>query len=201
MMMKKPSARCRLLETASKLFFRKGYTEVGIDEIIEQSETAKATFYRHFPSKELLVEAWLMAIHEGAEDRQKLILESEGCPVGKIADSFDALMDYMTRHDFRGCPYSNSCAVTGPGKELIRKQIEVHKESSRRFYRQLCSLFVGDENGSAILGDRIFLLYSGATTEAQNLRDTWPVRVAKEAVLELCDLAAGGKSCDCHQYN
>lgn len=183
--MKKEPAKCRLLRTASKLFLKRCYSEVGIDEIIERSGTAKATFYRHFPSKDLLVEAWLKAIHEGAEDQQQKILESEGCAVQKISDSFEALADYMEKHDYRGCPYSNSCAVTDPDNEVIRKQIEIHKHSSRNFYRKLCAEITKDLEQAELLGDRIFILYSGATTEAQNLREQWPIKTAQKAAVKL----------------
>ena len=36
------------------------------------------------------------------------------------------------------------------------------------------------------LGDAMFLLYSGAVTEAQNCRNSWPVDAAKMAALKLC---------------
>jgi len=43
----------------------------------------------------------------------------------------------------------------------------------------------GPERGRFV-GDTLFVLYSGATTEAQNLRSDWPVRVAKNAAVEFC---------------
>lgn len=189
MIPKKSPARCRLLETASRLFQKRGYSEVGIDEIIEESQTAKATFYRHFPSKEKLVEAWLCAIHDNSEERQEKIINAEGCPVQKIANAFDGLSDYMIAHDFRGCPYSNSCAVTESGNELIRQQIERHKESTRQFFHRISQCILEVRNEANLLGDRIFILYSGATTEAQNLRDLWPIETAKGAALDLCEMA------------
>ena len=182
---KKSSARCRLLEAASRLFQKRWYSEVGIDEIIQTSETAKASFYNHFPSKDLLVEAWLKAVHEGSEQQQQAILEADGCPIQKISDSFDALADYMEKHDYRGCPYSNSCAVTDPDNEVIRKQIEIHKRSSRNFYRRLCSSITSDADLASQLGDCIFILYSGATTEAQNLREDWPIKAAGAAAVDM----------------
>jgi AcrR family transcriptional regulator len=54
-----PEARQRLLLAASELFYRDGISATGVDALTEAAKVAKATFYRHFPSKDDLVMAWL----------------------------------------------------------------------------------------------------------------------------------------------
>jgi AcrR family transcriptional regulator len=54
-----PEARQRILDTAYDLFSHRGIRAVGTDELIERAGVAKATFYRHFPSKDDLVLAFL----------------------------------------------------------------------------------------------------------------------------------------------
>ena len=50
----KPSAaRERLLETASRIFYAEGIHAVGVDRVIGEAHVTRATFYRHFPAKEL----------------------------------------------------------------------------------------------------------------------------------------------------
>jgi AcrR family transcriptional regulator len=58
------SARERILTTAYRLFTRRGIRAVGTDEVIAQSGVAKATLYRHFPSKNDLVLAVLQRREE-----------------------------------------------------------------------------------------------------------------------------------------
>lgn len=53
------AARERILATAYELFTRRGIRGVGVNEIISSSGVAKASFYRHFPSKDDLVIAVL----------------------------------------------------------------------------------------------------------------------------------------------
>lgn len=48
------SPKKRILVAASELFYLQGYTSTGINQIIRESKTAKASFYDHFPSKENL---------------------------------------------------------------------------------------------------------------------------------------------------
>ena len=47
-----PIARDRILASAYDLFSTKGVRAVGIEEVIERAAVAKATLYRHFPSKD-----------------------------------------------------------------------------------------------------------------------------------------------------
>lgn len=183
--MRKPNAKERILDTAGKLFFRHGYSEVGINEIIAKAETAKASFYQHYPSKEALCEAWLSDVHDRSEMTRGEILESESSPADKIGLYFDQLKTFMKESEFRGCPYSNTGAVSSGECSGILEQIQGHKESIREFLRDICFQQSGDRSRANHLGDRIFLLYSGATTECQNLKEIWPVEVAREAALEL----------------
>jgi len=52
-------ARERIIATAYDLFSRRGVRAVGIDEITDTAGVAKATLYRHFPSKDDLILAFL----------------------------------------------------------------------------------------------------------------------------------------------
>jgi AcrR family transcriptional regulator len=195
--MKKPNAKDRILETASELFHQRGYSEVGINEIIEKAETAKATFYQHFPSKELLCESWLDAVHARSEVRCQGILNAPGKASEKIDRCFADLETYLETSDYRGCPYSNTSAVVESGCRGILRQVEEHKESTREFFRALAAdlasaLSCDDapaDDCVGRLGDALFVLYSGATTEAQNLREMWPVKAARCAASELCAAA------------
>ena len=53
------SARQRLLETARDLFYHEGIRSVGVDTIVERSGVGKATLYRHFPTKDDLIAAYI----------------------------------------------------------------------------------------------------------------------------------------------
>jgi len=183
--MRRSNAKERILETASKLFHQKGYSEVGINEIIETAETAKASFYQHYPSKEALCEAWLDTVHERSEDHRSGIIESELAPSKKIENYFKDLEGFMVQSEFRGCPYSNMGAVTDGACAGIIDQIQDHKESIRQFFRAVCLQQFDDLAKANETGDHLFLLYSGSTTEAQNLKDIWPIKVAQSIANQL----------------
>ena len=56
---KQSDPRERILEAADRLFYTEGVRATGTEKIMSVSEVAKATFYRHFPSKDDLVIAYL----------------------------------------------------------------------------------------------------------------------------------------------
>lgn len=106
---KKSEAREHILRTAEELFYSRGYRAVGVDLLISESDVAKATFYRHFPSKDEL----LVAVLEGHDQRFRQWLEAR---VGELAKSpverplavFDALAERFGKRSFRGCAFINS---------------------------------------------------------------------------------------------
>lgn len=56
--------RDRLLHAAEELFMQEGVVRVTVDAIAERAGSTKMTLYRHFPSKEKVVEAWITLLTE-----------------------------------------------------------------------------------------------------------------------------------------
>src|SRR2546422_8220385 len=48
----RPSARQRIFDTASELFYLKGIRAVGVETIAAEADTTKMSLYRNFPSKD-----------------------------------------------------------------------------------------------------------------------------------------------------
>ena len=101
-------ARERILTTAYRLFTRRGIRAVGTDEVIAQSGVAKATLYRHFPSKNDLVlavlqrreELWTL---EMVEQQSRLRGDT---PEAQLLAIFDVFHDWFQEHEgFDGCSF------------------------------------------------------------------------------------------------
>jgi AcrR family transcriptional regulator len=112
----KPDARGRILDTAYELFSRRGVRDVGIDEVIERAGVAKATLYRHFPSKDDLVIAFL----ERREQRWTLAwVEAEArrrgtTPEEQLLAIFELFDEWFHRDDFEACSFINVLLEMGP---------------------------------------------------------------------------------------
>jgi AcrR family transcriptional regulator len=110
------SARERLLAASYDLFSRRGIRDVSIDEVLERSGVAKATLYRHFPSKDDLVLAFL-------ERRERLwthgtveagAISRSTDPVGRLLAIFDVFDEWFQREDFEACSFINVLLELGP---------------------------------------------------------------------------------------
>jgi AcrR family transcriptional regulator len=104
------TARERILTTAYRLFTRRGIRAVGTDEVIAVSGVAKATLYRHFPSKNDLVLAVLQRREElwtvGLVEQQSRLRGET--PEEQLLAIFDVFDDwFQKREDFDGCSFIN----------------------------------------------------------------------------------------------
>jgi AcrR family transcriptional regulator len=121
------SVRERLLFTAAGLFYREGIRAVGIDRIIAESGTAKASFYRHFKSKEDLVLAYLYLRHDmwmrWFSSRLQRACEQRGRSFERVAE---VLGEWFVEPDFRGCAFINVLAEGVPTGEVL-SLVQSHK--------------------------------------------------------------------------
>lgn len=109
-------AQERILEAAYELFSRRGIRDVGIDELIERAGVAKATFYRHFPSKDELVTAFLKR-RETRWTKQWVEAEARKrgrTPEEKLLAIFNLFDEWFRRDDFEGCSFINVLLEMGP---------------------------------------------------------------------------------------
>ncbi len=180
----KVPARERILETANLLFTARGYGNVGINEIISRSSTAKATFYDHFPSKNKLCSAWLASRHFKSESEWETTLQGSGRGEVRILAVFDQLKEFLQAGNYRGCPYTNTTGFLGEEESAAREQIVAHKLAQRDFFIALAGSVTTPARARK-LGAALFLLYSGATMESQNARKIWPVEAARETAKAL----------------
>ena len=102
-------ARERILDGSYELFSHRGIRDVGIDEVIERSGVAKATLYRHFPSKDDLVLAFLER-REQVWTREFVEAEAESrgaTPDEQLLAIFDVFDEWFRREDFEACSFIN----------------------------------------------------------------------------------------------
>ena len=103
------SARERILQSAATLFPGGRIRVTGVDALIAHADVAKATFYRHFPSKDDLVAAWLRSPDARWLDVVVAELGDRGyTPLAKLLGFWEVLGEWAERERFRGCPYLNT---------------------------------------------------------------------------------------------
>jgi AcrR family transcriptional regulator len=133
------AARQRILDTAYELFSQRGVHDVGIDELIERAGVAKATLYRHFPSKDKLVLAFLDQreqrwTHEWVESEAR---RRGATPEQQLLAIFDLFDEWFHCDDFEGCSFVNVLLEVGNLDHPVGRASADHLENIRTVVRTL----------------------------------------------------------------
>jgi AcrR family transcriptional regulator len=133
------AARQRILDTAYELFSRRGIRAVGVEEVISRAAVAKATLYRHFPSKDDLVLAFLAQrelrwtrqfVEAGVRERGA---SAEEC----LLAIFDVFHDWFQREDYEGCSFVKVLLETADRKNPVGAASVHYLENIRTIVREL----------------------------------------------------------------
>ena len=130
--------RERLLDTAYELFSRRGIRGVGVEEVIEHAGVAKATLYRHFPSKDALVLAFLER-REQHWTHDLLEVQTGGphaSPRERLLAIFDVLDERIHGEDFDAYLFFNALLEMGAEHPAGVASVR-HVENIRSIVRQL----------------------------------------------------------------
>jgi AcrR family transcriptional regulator len=119
-------ARERLLATASQLFYAEGIGNVGVSRIVAESHVTLATFYRHFPSKQDLVVAYLRGIHD-----QEVAWSDEMSTRLRGRELLNAIRDFVVSQisdpAFRACAFTNAASEIEAADSPIRHVVTEHR--------------------------------------------------------------------------
>lgn len=117
--------RTRIVVAAYALFSQRGIRDVGVNELISSSGVAKATFYRHFPSKNHLAlaflkrrdELWMMgSVVPEARSRAEN-------PEDQLLAIFDVYHQWFHNDDFEACSFVKVLLEMGADHPLGRASI------------------------------------------------------------------------------
>ncbi|MCW2630568.1 TetR/AcrR family transcriptional regulator [Mycobacterium sp.] len=161
---KRPSARERLLAASDELFYRNGVHSTGIDAVIEKAGVAKGSLYYIFGGKDELVAAYLRGRLDAWRGRVTAAQAGVDDPEEKILAVFDAIADYVSLPEFRGCPFVNAAAEApaGEAQEMVIKEY-------RRWVRESFVALAAETGVTdpAALADALIVLYDGALATAE----------------------------------
>lgn len=165
----KISVRDKILHTAHDLFYSTGFKATGVDTLIKEAKVTKVTFYRHFPSKSLLILAYLHYRHEiwmnwfEASLRRNL---NAGQTSSEALSA--ALYEWFVSPEFHGCAFINASAEAK--SEDIESEIKAICRDHKSETRKIIMLLTGITDEQIV--NQIMLLIDGAIIHAQMGMDT-----------------------------
>ena len=178
------SARERILDTATQLFYQDGIQNVGVDRIIAESGVAKMSLYNHFKSKDALIEAVLRQRDQHwCHWFVTQVEQHSSDPKEQLLAVFDVLQEWMEQPEFRGCAFMNATVeLANPEHPGYQAAVE-HKQKVAHYLLHLTEA-AGLASPEAI-AQQLLLLVEGAIAVAMIQEDPTTARVAKQVAAML----------------
>lgn len=186
------SPKSRIIETATNLFYKQGFESTGINQIIDESNSFKKSFYTYFQDKNQLALEYL-------EIQEKELLEL----LNKLMKKHSEYSNFVTawtkfqkkimyNDSYRGCPFALFTNQSIKNKEIFEEKIQ---EIFRNLENQLVTYidFLKEKNKfpkkkqSKEIVKKIILYYEGAQQTYFMTKDLSYIKILEEELLKLKD--------------
>lgn len=169
-----PSAtRQRLIEIAVRRFYRDGFRNVGIDQILTEVGISKTAFYKHFECKEDLMLAALEKQNLWLQNTFHDMIRERGgeTAIGQLRAVLDVVEMIIKSDEFQGCIFVNA-AMEFP---LLHEPAHIAAaENKRAIEKIICELATrAGALDPRALAEELCLIFEGAYVTRQvtgNLR-------------------------------
>lgn len=171
----KQESRQRILVAAAELFTRKGFNQVGIDDVMQAAGMTRGAFYAHFTSKhELYEEAILTAGNNAVEHFNKDVLTIEALIDNYLSEQ------HLLSNDIR-CPMA--CLVSDVAHHDVRVK-NTYTKMLKGFSTHLKKLANGKNSDEKALLQTVLLI--GGMAVARSVTD----KKLSDKILLVCSKAA-----------
>jgi len=127
-----------ITEAALGLFYRQGFHASGVEQLSQVAGVTKKTLYRHFPSKEHLVEAALRL--RDAQFMAKMQAAMEPTPDAQRPLAYiDFIAAWVREPEFHGCAFINAAAEYAEAGEPPHVLARQHKEQVLAYLEEVCT--------------------------------------------------------------
>jgi AcrR family transcriptional regulator len=123
-----PWAKSKILETANELFYGDGIRTVGVDRLISESAVTKATFYKHYGSKDRLIVQYVRFRDKSSRDRVNAVVEAQSDPEVALRALMTQVSDEISSPDFRGCAFLNAASEYPDPTHPVRLVVAEHRD-------------------------------------------------------------------------
>ncbi|NPB08389.1 MAG: TetR/AcrR family transcriptional regulator [Aquificae bacterium] len=169
----------KILESALKLFSRKGFKETTIKDIAKEVGITEGAIYRHFTSKDEIINELLTNITRELKEKISQSIARGGTDREILKNIVGALLDYAFNHSesFRFLNLyhllKDSPRVTNlPGEVILKFLRGVHMKGKLKTYPEIAlAIITGSVERIFIFRERGFLKYEDEVLkrELQNL--------------------------------
>lgn len=123
-----PWAKNRILETANELFYGDGIRTVGVDRLISESSVTKATFYKHYGSKDRLIVQYVRHRDASMRARVESVIAQHTSPSTALRELMDQVSTEISSPGFRGCAFLNAASEYPDSGHPVRLVVSEHRD-------------------------------------------------------------------------
>jgi AcrR family transcriptional regulator len=120
--------RDRLVEVARQVFKERGF-DAPLDEIARRAGVGAGTLYRHFPTREALLDAVMQAWVEQVQEHVDKALATEGGPRAQLLAWFAEYVGLLTRHKGSAAKITSALGVAD---SPIRSKCQIYAQANER---------------------------------------------------------------------
>lgn len=173
------STRHRLIETAGRRFYRDGFRNVGIDQILADVGISKTAFYKHFESKDDLMLAALEVRNVWLQETFRDMIRSHGGPdpAAQLHGLFDVVERVINSDEFQGCIFVNVAMEFPLAHEPAHLAAAEHKRAIEAIVRELAVEAHVDD--PAAMAQELCLIIEGAYVTRQVTGDPQTIAIAR----------------------
>lgn len=156
-----PATRERIVDVATELFYANGLRAISADRIAAQAGITKVTFYRHFPTKDDLIVAYL---ERRAAWERAVVEAARAASTDDPAKAFRMISAGIGEEScspgFRGCPFINAAAEYADPDHPVRLVVDAH----RRWFKDAMEAILRElgVNDTSRKADQLVMLRDGA---------------------------------------
>lgn len=173
------STRHRLIESAGRRFYRDGFRNVGIDQVLADVGISKTAFYKHFESKDELMLATLEVRNVWLQETFRDMIRSHGGPdpASQLRGVFDVVERVINSDEFQGCIFVNVAMEFPLAHEPAHLAAAQHKRAIEAIVRELAAEANVDD--PAAMAQELCLIIEGAYVTRQVTNDPETIAIAR----------------------
>ena len=189
---KPKGARERILEKAQELFYTQGFQNTGINQIIEESGTAKASFYQYFKSKDDLAISYLKYYEAHVVNSMQNLMKK----YDTLEDFIHAWTKLVNRDvkynkNFNGDPFANFAAqlqrddhgpITDQIENVIKRMYDLFASHLKRAQQKGQ---ISKKTDAGLLAQRLLAIYQGSLSMSKISNDLSYVQDLEKLIMQV----------------
>ena len=151
----------RIVKVAMELFYKNGYSETGINEILEKSSSFKKSLYTHFSSKTELGITYIHWIEKDLLEMSEKVMKKYPKFEDFVRSWIRIIKNRTLRNFSNGCPLANMPMNT---PEIQKEVKNVFQNLKEPFINYFMTNYKISKLRSTEISEEILFLYEGAIT-------------------------------------